>query len=447
MQISVEAYQKERIKGARIMVVFRWMLIILMGTLVLIQHRSGYETESIHALRLLGIYMTVNILLTIAVLRSYDPPWLGYASAVVDMAIILFHLHNQSIYFDPIAISAASTLFLVPFLFLLYTLRLDRRLLIFVIIIGIAGLGGIYAYHYYEDPDPFSASLSLSPVAQGFKMAYILFLGIICVYYQYSIFRFIKKQLEGLKYQSDLNMQITLEKQKSAHAKELERINENLEQAVQERTRKLTEVETKMVRMEKENLQSQFEVLKQQVNPHFLFNSLNTLTSLIRIDPPLAVKFTAQLSRLYRYALENRGKDLISLEQELEFLEAYIFLLDIRFKDKVIIHNHLSKQKSDGMLPPQAMQLLLENAVKHNTFSKKRPLTIDIAVDPDGWLVITNNLQQRERRTESTGIGLANIHRRYALFSVEEPVFEERGDEFVAMIPLINNTENENKNV
>jgi len=263
-----------------------------------------------------------------------------------------------------------------------------------------------------------------------------------CVYFQYSIFRFIEKQLESLKYQSDLNMQITLEKQKSAHAADLEKINESLEQAVQERTRELTEVETKMVRMEKENLQSQFEVLKQQVNPHFLFNSLNTLTSLIRIDPPLAVKFTGQLSRVYRYALENREKDLVSLETELEFLDAYIFLLEIRFKDKLVIRNHFDGRKPEGYLPPQALQLVLENAIKHNAFSKRNPLIIDISVKEDHWLIIENSLKLRANQAESTGIGQTNIMSRYALLSSQTPSFEIKEKKYVVKLPLIDSPEN-----
>jgi LytS/YehU family sensor histidine kinase len=110
---------------------------------------------------------------------------------------------------------------------------------------------------------------------------------------------------------------------------ELERINNTLEQSVAERTKQLTEANTQLLKVQKENLQSQFEVLKQQVNPHFLFNSLNVLTSLIKIDPDLAESFTERLSKVYRYVLENKEKDLVSLSTELEFLNAYLFLLEI----------------------------------------------------------------------------------------------------------------------
>ena len=167
MLITAEAYKNERIKGARIMVLFRWVFIALLGTLVGIQFASGYHSESLHAMRLLGIYLAITIFFTLAAFRRYDPPWVGYAGAVADIGVVLYHLHYQSLYFDPTAISAASTIFLIPLYFLLYTLRLDRKLLLFTILLGVAGLGGIYAYHYRIHPDIYGTSLSLSPLAQG----------------------------------------------------------------------------------------------------------------------------------------------------------------------------------------------------------------------------------------------------------------------------------------
>ncbi len=118
---------------------------------------------------------------------------------------------------------------------------------------------------------------------------------------------------------------------------ELEQVNNSLEQVVDKRTRELTMANTQLLKVQKENLQSQFEVLKQQVNPHFLFNSLNVLSSLIKIDPDLAESFTERLSKVYRYVLENKEKDLVSLSTELEFLNAYLFLLEIRFMNKIVI--------------------------------------------------------------------------------------------------------------
>jgi PAS domain S-box-containing protein len=218
---------------------------------------------------------------------------------------------------------------------------------------------------------------------------------------------------------------------------ELERINNTLEQHVAERTKQLTEANTQLLKVQKENLQSQFEVLKQQVNPHFLFNSLNVLTSLIKIDPDLAESFTERLSKVYRYVLENKEKDVVSLSTELEFLNAYLFLLEIRFMNKIVIEINIDKSYYDFQILPIAIQLLIENAVKHNTFSKVKPLKIEIFVDRQQKLNIVNNLNLRETKFASTGVGLENISRRYALVSDQKPEFNKTGNQFIAKLPLL----------
>ena len=218
---------------------------------------------------------------------------------------------------------------------------------------------------------------------------------------------------------------------------ELERINNTLEQSVAERTKQLTEANTQLLKVQKENLQSQFEVLKQQVNPHFLFNSLNVLTSLIKIDPDLAESFTERLSKVYRYVLENKEKDLVSLSIELEFLNAYLFLLEIRFMKKLLIEIKIDKSYSDYQILPIAIQLIIENAIKHNTFSKAQPLKIEIFVDEQQRLNIVNNLNVRETKLVSTGVGLENINRRYALVSDQKPGFIKTSVQFIAKLPLL----------
>ncbi len=179
---------------------------------------------------------------------------------------------------------------------------------------------------------------------------------------------------------------------------ELERINNLLEHNVAERTKQLTEANTQLLKVQKENLQSQFEVLKQQVNPHFLFNSLNVLTSLIKIDPDLAESFTEQLSKVYRYVLENKEKDLVSLSTELDFLNSYLFLLEIRFMKKIFIRIDIEKSYFDYQILPIAIQLIIENAIKHNVFSKAHPLNMEIYVDKEQRLNIVNNLNLRETK-------------------------------------------------
>jgi PAS domain S-box-containing protein len=218
---------------------------------------------------------------------------------------------------------------------------------------------------------------------------------------------------------------------------ELERINNTLEQSVAERTKQLTEVNTQLLKVQKENLQSQFEVLKQQVNPHFLFNSLNVLTSLIKVDPDLAESFTERLSKVYRYVLENKEKELVTLSTELEFLKAYLFLLEIRFLKKLFVEIKIDKSFHDYLILPIAIQLIIENAIKHNTFSKIQPLKIEIFVDEQQRLNIINNLNLRETKFISTGVGLENINRRYALVSDQRPEFIKTSEHFIAKLPLL----------
>lgn len=216
-----------------------------------------------------------------------------------------------------------------------------------------------------------------------------------------------------------------------------------LQEEVAKQTRELTIANTQLLKLQKENLQSQFDVLKQQVNPHFLFNSLNVLTSLIKIDPDLAESFTERLSLVYRYVLENKEKDLVSLSTELEFLNSYLFLLEIRFMGKIITEINIENSYNDFYILPIALQLLIENAVKHNTFSKVNPLKIEIFVDRQQKLNIVNNLNLRETKLGSTGVGLENISRRYALVSEQQPEFTMTKDHFIARLPLLKSEKTE----
>ena len=229
----------------------------------------------------------------------------------------------------------------------------------------------------------------------------------------------------------------TEEELRSAKA-ELEALNNELEKRVMDSSRKLTEANTQLISLQKENLQSQFEVLRQQVNPHFLFNSLNVLTSLIKLEPDLAEKFTEHLSKVYRYVLENKDNDLVPVRTELEFLDAYIFLLNIRFMNKIEIKVDIEEQKKELLILPLALQLLIENAIKHNSMSRKMPLKIRIFIDESNTLNIVNNLQMRESHMVSTGVGLKNIEHRYKLLEMPMPEFYKTENEFVAKISLKN---------
>lgn len=217
----------------------------------------------------------------------------------------------------------------------------------------------------------------------------------------------------------------------------LQKLNLELESKITETAEKLTVANTQLIRVQKENLQSQFDVLKQQVNPHFLFNSLNVLTALIKLDPNLAVNFSGNLSKVYRYVLENKDHELVELKTELQFLDAYILLLNIRFVDKLKVNINIHESRLNDLIIPLAMQLLIENAIKHNVMSKSVPLTIDIFIDQNNFLNVVNNLNERPTQLVSTGIGLKNIENRYLLLNNTKPLFEKNATHFIAKIPLV----------
>lgn len=235
----------------------------------------------------------------------------------------------------------------------------------------------------------------------------------------------------------DITDRLKIENELQIAKSELEKLNTQLEKRVKESSKRLTEAKTQLINLQKENLQSQYDVLKQQVNPHFLFNSLNVLTSLIKLEPDLAEKFTEQLSKVYRYVLENKDNDLVDLNTELSFLDAYIFLLNIRFVGKLQVNLNVPDENRNDKIIPLAMQLLIENAIKHNIMSKSNPLIIDIFIDKENRLNVINNLQERPSQIVSTGVGLKNILNRYQLLNLTVPVFQKTENRFVAKIQLV----------
>jgi len=261
------------------------------------------------------------------------------------------------------------------------------------------------------------------------------------VYLQHSISEFILKQITQADEKAKSDLKVKIEEQKNKYAQELidqeKDQNKRLEKEVKERTKELTKANTQLINLQKENLQSQFDVLKQQVNPHFLFNSLNVLTSLIKLEPDLAEKFSEQLSKVYRYILENKDNELVDLQTELNFLDAYIFLLNIRFVGKLIVNINIPESRRRDLIIPLAMQLLIENAIKHNTMSKSEPLNIDVFIDENNFLNIINNLQERPSQLVSTGVGLKNIQNRYLLLNNSEPKFKKTETHFIAQVPLV----------
>ncbi|NER17005.1 sensor histidine kinase [Spongiivirga citrea] len=176
------------------------------------------------------------------------------------------------------------------------------------------------------------------------------------------------------------------------------------------------EVENKLHEVAKEATLSKYKSLKDQISPHFLFNSLNTLTSLMYEDRDLASDFVSRLASCYRYILDNREQDLVSLEKELNFLDSFIFMMDVRHKDAVVISTNIMVNPKDFVLPTLSLQMLVENALKHNYFSKEKPLQIRIEAK-DFEISIKNNLHKRPAEEPSTQLGLKNIQKRYSFYT------------------------------
>jgi len=186
------------------------------------------------------------------------------------------------------------------------------------------------------------------------------------------------------------------------------------------------------------HMSSQYETLKNQVNPHFLFNSLNVLTNLVYEDQDTAAKFIKQLSQVYRYVLESKDKNLVTVNSELEFLEAYTFLQKMRFGESLHVNIQTAEDKNSLEVPPLSIQMLIENAIKHNIVSKKTPLTVDVYIDNDDMLVVKNNVQKKNiLKEESSGIGLKNITERYKYLSERAVEVEETTEAFTVKIPVL----------
>lgn len=204
-----------------------------------------------------------------------------------------------------------------------------------------------------------------------------------------------------------------------------------------ERSKKKLQAEMlRSARLQKENFQAQLQNLKDQVNPHFLFNSLNVLGSLIYKDQDQAVEFTRRLSDLYRSFLDNSNEPLIPLSRELEVTKAYIYLLETRFGKAVQFKLNIAPEIFQFYLPPGSLQMLIENAIKHNGSTSKKPLVIHIYSEDEN-IVVKNRLQPRREKVESTQTGLKNIQSRYNYLTDKKAVFNKTEEEFIAKLPLL----------
>jgi len=196
-------------------------------------------------------------------------------------------------------------------------------------------------------------------------------------------------------------------------------------------------IERKADQMQKELLISKYESLKNQVNPHFLFNSFSVLTSLIQQDKDLATDFLAQLSKMYRYMLENKESQLVSLEKEIDFLNSYIFLLKTRHEDNIKIKIDINLNRSEFYIPTLSLQMLIENAIKHNKFSAQDPLRIEIYNEGTDYLVIRNRVNKKNVTESTTKVGLENIKKRYDYQSENKVVVAHDSEHFTVKLPRL----------
>lgn len=181
---------------------------------------------------------------------------------------------------------------------------------------------------------------------------------------------------------------------------------------------------------------AKFDALKNQLDPHFLFNSLNVLTSLIEENPIAATKFTTALSKVYRYVLEQKNKDLVTVEEELKFANLYMSLIKMRFEDSIVFTLPEKISNPEAKVVPLSLQLLLENAVKHNQVTETKKLHITI-IEEDGNLVVINNVQPKQVIKESSGVGLKNIRQRYEILTNRPVTIDENAKQFSIAIPML----------
>jgi LytS/YehU family sensor histidine kinase len=195
-------------------------------------------------------------------------------------------------------------------------------------------------------------------------------------------------------------------------------------------------------KQKEENLIFRYETIKGQVNPHFLFNSLNTLSSLVRTQPEIAEQYINKLASVYRYILENIQKNEVPLQSEIDFINDYFSLQKIRDGEKIIIDIQINNI-NDCLVLPISLQVLIENALKHNMATHEKPLMISLYYEK-GYIVVKNNLQKMANLSSSSGIGLKNLQERLLFTTNKTMIVNETGDEFIVKLPIIAVNENTN---
>jgi sensor histidine kinase YesM len=190
--------------------------------------------------------------------------------------------------------------------------------------------------------------------------------------------------------------------------------------------------------LKSEALQSQFESLKNQLSPHFLFNSLTALKTLINEAPDIAQNYVNNLSKALRYTLQSNEKQLVTLKEEIDFTDSYLFLIKLRFDSNLTVITRINEKYLDHRLPPLTIQTLVENAVKHNEISKRKPLGITIETNENSNLVVHNNIQEKITEEQGTGIGLTNLSKQFQILFGKDIIISNENHEFRVEVPLIN---------
>ena len=198
-------------------------------------------------------------------------------------------------------------------------------------------------------------------------------------------------------------------------------------------------LETALMKEKEIALQSQLQSLKAQIDPHFMFNNFSILSELIEENPTLAECFLSNLSKVYRYIIQNLERTVISVCEEIRFLDSYLYLIKMRYGESVVVHIEDSLRKEKKSIPPACLQLLVENAIKHNGHSPDAPLSIDI-LRIENHIVVRNLLSPLLSSIESTGLGQKNIRERYALLSHQEVIIQKTDRDYSVSLPILNNT-------
>jgi len=195
----------------------------------------------------------------------------------------------------------------------------------------------------------------------------------------------------------------------------------------------------KKEQLERARAEAELEALKSQIDPHFIFNSLNTLSHLIEDKPEKARLFNDNLAEVYRYILQNKSRDLVLLREEMAFLHHYFSLLKIRFEDAVQLHiSDGPLQLDEYLIPPISLQILIENAIKHNEFSDDSPLSVRVSIN-EQELTVRNDVHSKTLRKPSSKIGLKNLDERYKLIVKKPIIIDKTAQKFIVHLPLLNN--------